>query len=255
MRRPTRPALALAHALALWLLLVLVPVSPAAGAELERVKVADPFLEMHTGPGRGYPVFHVAARHEWVTIELRHTDWFRVRTENGKVGWVPREQIETTLTEAGTGKTFRDILVDDYLKRRAEFGAAYGRFKGEPMLKLWGAWRYAESLGVELAKGQVQGVFSGTDFWHLNLTAEPWSDRRLSPMFAIGLGKFQNIPNSSLVQAIPVNAKLADASVGLRWYLSDRFVARADYTLYTAFVSDQRSLEYRAWTLGLSFFF
>lgn len=253
MRGPARPVTALA--LALWLLLVLVPPAHAADAALERVQVADPFLELHTGPGRGYPVFHVAARHEWVTIEMRHTDWFRVRTENGKVGWVARAQIETTLTEAGSSKTFRDILVDDYLKRRAEFGGAWGKFKGEPMLKLWGAWRYAESLGVELSKGQVQGVFSGTDFWHLNLTVEPWSDRRLSPQFAVGLGKFQNIPNSSLVQAIPVNAKLADASVGLRWYLSDRFVARADYTLYTAFVSDQRSLEYRAWTLGLSFFF
>lgn len=246
---------ALALAFTLLLALAFAPAARAADAALERVQVADPFLELHTGPGRGYPVFHVAARHEWVTIEMRHTDWFRVRTENGKVGWVPREQIETTLTEAGSSKTFRDILVDDYLKRRAEFGGAYGRFKGEPMLKLWGAWRYAESLGIELSKGQVQGVFSGTDFWHLNLTAEPWSDRRWSPVFAIGLGKFQNIPNSSLVQAISVNAKLADASVGLRWYLSDRFVARADYTLYTAFVSDQRSLEYRAWTLGLSFFF
>ena len=29
----------------------------------------------------------------------------------------------------------------------------------------------------------------------------------------------------------------------------------ADYALYTAFLSDQRSTQYNAWTLGLSFFF
>jgi hypothetical protein len=29
----------------------------------------------------------------------------------------------------------------------------------------------------------------------------------------------------------------------------------ADYSLYTAFISDQHSTEYKAWTLGLSFFF
>jgi hypothetical protein len=32
-------------------------------------------------------------------------------------------------------------------------------------------------------------------------------------------------------------------------------VLRGDYTLYTAFVSDSRSLEFRALTGGISFFF
>jgi hypothetical protein len=41
----------------------------------------------------------------------------------------------------------------------------------------------------------------------------------------------------------------------LRYYLTDRFIARADYSLYTAFVGDSRTGEYRAWTLGLAFFF
>ena len=46
-----------------------------------------------TGPGRGYPVFFVAARDEWVEIELRHTDWYKVRTAGGKLGWVHRSQL------------------------------------------------------------------------------------------------------------------------------------------------------------------
>jgi SH3-like domain-containing protein len=240
---------------ALALLLAFTMPTPAQAADDNRVLVADPYLELHTGPGRGYPVFHVAERHEWVTIEGRRTDWYKVRTENGKLGWVSRAQLEATLTDAGSTRTFRDVVVDDYLARKVEFGVSWGRFKAEPMLKVWGNWRYAEGLGAEFTLGQVQGTFSGTEFWHLNLTAEPWSDHRLSPYLAVGLGNFKNIPNASLVQAIPTDAKLGNASVGLRWYLSERFVARADWTLYSAFVSDTRSLEYRAWTLGLSFFF
>jgi len=35
----------------------------------------------------------------------------------------------------------------------------------------------------------------------------------------------------------------------------ERFVLRADYSIYTAFLNDTRSGEYRALTGGLSFFF
>ncbi len=227
----------------------------AAARPAERVQVADPYLELRTGPGRGYPIFHVAAREEWVEILLRYTDWFKVRTAGGQEGWVHRMQLETTLTEAGSKKTFRDVLLDDYLQRRLELGAAYGRFKAEPMLKIWTAYRFADALTVEGTVGQVQGVFSGTDFWHFSVNAEPWSDRRLSPFFGIGVGRFKNIPNASLVGALPTNANLAHASLGLRYHLSDRFVARLDYSYYTAFVADTRSIEYRAATAGLSFFF
>ena len=41
----------------------------------------------------------------------------------------------------------------------------------------------------------------------------------------------------------------------MRYHLGERFVLRADYTLYTAFVADTRSTEFRSLSAGLSFFF
>lgn len=225
-----------------------------AGAA-EQVQITDPYIELHTGPGRGFPVFFVAPREQWIGIELRHTDWFKVRTVDDKVGWVHRKQLENTLTAAGDKKTFRDMMLDDYLNRRVQMGAAWGQFKSEPMLKLWTSYRFSETLSVEGTLGQVQGLFSGTDFWHANVVSEPWSDQRISPFFSIGLGKFKNIPNPSLVGAATTDAQLANASLGVRYYLTERFVLRGDYTFYTAFVADTRSLEYRAVTAGISFFF
>jgi len=221
----------------------------------ELVQIVDPYIELRTGPGRGYPIFFVAPRSDWVEIELRHTDWFRVRTEGGKVGWVSRQQLESTLTAAGGTKSFRDVLLDDYLTRKVQLGAAWGHFKAEPMLKVWTSYRLSDTLSIEGTFGQVQGVFSGTNLWHVDLVIEPWSDKRLSPFFAVGLGKFKNFPNLSLIGATTTDAKLGAARLGARYYLSERFVLSADYAFYTAFLSDQRSTEYRAWTGGLSFFF
>jgi Bacterial SH3 domain len=221
----------------------------------DRVTIVDAYIELRTGPGRGYPIFFVAGRGEQIDIELRHTDWFRVRTAGGKVGWVNRGQLETTLTASGEQKSFRDILVDDYLSRKLQVGFAYGAFKSEPMLKVWSSYRLSETLSIEGTLGQVQGVFSGTDFWHLNVLAEPWSDQRISPFFGIGVGRFHNFPNSSLVSADTTNANLANATVGVRYYLTDRFVLRADYSLYTVFVNDSKTQQYRAFTGGISFFF
>lgn len=256
MTKPSRLAVACAAVLAaVW------SAAPARAADdppaptTERLKVADPYLELRTGPGRGYPVFHVAARDEWVLVESRKTDWYKVRTDGGQEGWVHRTQLETTLTEAGVRKGFRDVLLDDFLARRLELGAATGRFKAEPMLKLWAGYRLSETLSLEASAGQVQGLFSGSSWWHVNLLNEPWADKRLSPFFGVGFGQFRNIPNNSLVDATRTDARLANAVVGARWYLSRRFVLRADYTVYTAFVADERSAEYRAVSAGLSFFF
>ncbi len=228
---------------------------PGAAIVSEQLTVSDPFLEMRTGPGRGYPVFFVVARGQSVVVELRHTDWFKLRAEGGQQGWVHRKQLETTLTAAGSSKTFRDIALDDYLARRVQMGAAWGRFKSEPMLKVYASYKLSDTLSIEGDLGQVQGVFSGTNFWHAALHSKPWSDQRLSPFFGVGVGQFKNFPNLSLVGATNTDAKLAHAIVGARFHLSERFVLRADWAIYTAFVADQRSTEYRAVTAGVSFFF
>ncbi len=239
----------------IWLGALAVLPAHAADAAVQRVQVTDPYIELRTGPGRGYPVFFVAAREQWVELLLRRTDWYKVRTQEGKLGWVNRQQLESTLTEAGNQKPFRDVLLDDYLRRRVEMGAAWGLFESEPMLKIWTGYRFSDTLSVEAALGQVQGVFSGTDFWHIGIHVEPWSERRLSPFFGVGLGHLKNVPNQSLVSAVDTKARLADATLGLRYHLSDRFMLRGDYSFYTAFLGDTQTTEYRAFTLGISFFF
>ena len=62
--------------------------APAVSAAREYLQlfVTEPYLELHTGPGRGYPVFNVVPRDASVDVLFRRTDWFKVRTERGVEG-------------------------------------------------------------------------------------------------------------------------------------------------------------------------
>ncbi len=251
---------ALARSAALALLVTCTWGAPAQSAlaqeaALERLQVTDPYLELRTGPGRGYPRFFVVERLQWIEIQLRHTDWYKVRTADGKEGWVERGQLESTLTQAGTRRSFRDVLLDDYLRRRVEMGAAWGHFSGDPVIKLWGSYNLSDLLALELAAGQVQGTYSGTDFWQLDLLAQPWADRRLQPFFGIGVGRINNVPSASLVNAVSSSSNMSNAMIGARYHVSERLILRLDWTAYVSLISASRTDQYHALTAGLSFFF
>lgn len=78
------------------LLLAALPMLTVA-AQPAKVEIVGPFVDLHTGPGRGYPVFDVAERGEPVQVLRRRTDWFKVRTEREREGWVHLGQLSSSL--------------------------------------------------------------------------------------------------------------------------------------------------------------
>jgi hypothetical protein len=243
------------EALFLLCLLLLGAMAARADEQGERVLVADPYLELRTGPGRGYPIFYVAERGEWVEILKRHTDWFKVRTARDKEGWVTRSQMENTLTDAGAKRTFRDVLLDDYLQRRLEFGFSFGRFENDPMLTARAGYRLHDNLIAELAISQVTGDFSSTSLFYGAIVSQPFPEWRASPFFTIGMGRFKNTPKATLVSAIETDADLANAGLGLRYYITRRFILRADYKQHVALIDPDRTDSYQEWSMGISLFF
>ncbi len=90
------------------LLAALVLALPAyAKREYLQVVVAEPFIEMRSGPGRGYPIFHVADRGAQIEVVRQRTDWFEVRTEKGVAGWVHQDQLARTLEPSGEAVVHR----------------------------------------------------------------------------------------------------------------------------------------------------
>lgn len=113
------------------LLLGLLAVAPADARAPIEVVVKDAYIDLHTGPGRGFPVTVSVER--GVTIELlrQRTDWVEVRTARGQRGWVHRSQLENTLTPAGSEVHIAGPGQDARTDRQWEAGFAADRRQQE----------------------------------------------------------------------------------------------------------------------------
>lgn len=223
--------------------------------EYQKVKIVEAYIELRTGPGSGFPVFFVDQRGNKIKILKRKTDWFKVQTDSNKTGWVARTQLETTLTEAGVKKSFKDILLDDFIKSRLEFGIAGGLFESEQSFTMRIGYKLTSNIIFELAYTKIAGKFSSSTLYQGNFNLQLYPDSRLSPFMFIGYGKFENVPSTSLLAAKTSTLDMANAGIGIKFYLSDRFYFRAEASTYVVLVGDNRSDEYSHLSIGFSFFF
>jgi hypothetical protein len=235
--------------------LCLLAVAAQAEEAYPEVKVADPYIELHTGPGGGYPIFHVVERGEFVEVIKRKTDWFQVRTAKGKTGWVERAQMERTLTAEGEATQFADAALGDFSKRRWEAGLLGGDFNGAPVMTFYGGYAFNANLSTELSLSQALGEFASSTLLNLNLVSQPFPEWRFSPFFTLGAGHIATKPRVTLVQAEDSSDATAHVGLGMRVYLSRRFILRAEYKSYVAFSSDDDNEEFEEWQAGFAFFF
>jgi hypothetical protein len=225
-------------------------------AELAEVQVAEPLMQLHTGPGRGFPVFYVAERGETVQIIKRRTDWFKVRTARKVEGWVSRQQIEAAVAAPGVKEGLRDAVLDDYLKKRIEVGFGVGRFAGDPVVSFRTGYLLTENLIAEADVSQVSGAFTGSRLFTGNLQIQPYSRSRFSPYFGLGAGLFQNRNRASLVGSTgTLDTAVLSAEAGMRFYLTRNFLLRLDFKQYLSLTSVQSNDRFSEVQVGLSFFF
>ena len=242
--------------LVLLVLLHGIATSPAcANEEFFTVRVAEPYIDLHTGPGRGYPVFYVVERGADVSVIKRRTDWFLVRTRRGKEGWVSRTQMEQTLTSAGAPTHFAEPGIGDFSERRWEAALLGGRFDSMDIATVYGAYAFTPNLSGELAVSQVFGDYSDSILGTLSLVAQPFPEWRLSPFFAVGTGLIYTDPNVTLVDEDSRTDQVGSVGAGVRWYLTRRFILRAEYRRYTVFQDKDDNQEANAWQAGIGFFF
>ncbi|MEZ5566534.1 MAG: SH3 domain-containing protein [Gammaproteobacteria bacterium] len=231
-------------------------VTPAYGkASHYEAVVAEPYLELHTGPGRGFPVFHVVDRGQQIQILKRRTDWFKVRTDRDVEGWVKLAEIEQTLDTAGKPIELDDPTADDYMGRRWELALALGDLDGASVISVNGAYRWTRNISTELQFADISGTFSDGWLTTIAITIQPFPEWKVSPYAALGTGMIHVQPKATLVSTEDRTDQIGQVGLGLRMYLSKRFLLRAEYNSYLTFTSRDDNEELDEWKAGFAFFF
>ncbi len=220
-----------------------------------RVEVADPYIELHTGAGRGFPIFHVEERGARIEILKRKTDWFKVRTRKGREGWVAREQLQRTLTASGEPTEIRDATLKEFAFYRFEFGAMGGVFDNNDIMTVYGGFAFTPNLSLELSASERFSDFSSAEMANLGLLIHPFPGWRVSPFFTVGTGIIRTRLKPILGQGEQRDDQLGHVGAGLRVYLTRRFIFRAQYKNYVIFRDTNDNKEINEWQAGLSVFF
>jgi hypothetical protein len=233
------------------LLLCLFVVPVALTAAPVTVRVYEPYLELHTGPGRSYPVTIVVPRGEEVTILKRRTDWFKVRDSRGREGWANRDQMAETFTSEGT-----PLAVDEASRRHErEAGLLAGGFGAANVITAYGAYGFSPKLAGEIRLSQILGDSFDGQTLALGVTHGFRPDWRIQPFVSIGTGLSRIRPKVGGTLAPAQTDQLAYVGAGFRTRVSNRLLFRAEYNKYFVFTQHDDNQEANEWKLGFAFSF
>jgi hypothetical protein len=239
------------------LAILLLSLCGRAAAEdvVQFVVVADPFVELHTGPGSGYPITQIIERGEEVAILKRRTDWFKIRGPAGREGWASLEQMELTLQPSGKQTSFPSAGRAAFDARSWEWGVMAGDFGGATSYAGFGSYRFSPHLAIELNASQILGNFS--DGWGIsaNIVHTFMPKWRASPYFSLGTGMIHIEPKAALAQTPDRDDQTAIVGVGISSYVSRRFIFRVEYKSYVVLSSRNENEDVEEWKAGFAVFF
>ena len=223
-----------------------------------QVTIADPFVELHTGAGTGYPIFHIVDRGSQISILKRRTNWIKIRAANGEVGWVSRDQMQETLLPSGEKLTITEADQSDFRRRQWMLGATGGEFENAPIITLFTAYSFSENLSAEISYGQSVGNVSSSTLLKANLLMQPFPEISYSPFFTMGVGNIKVTPSATLISSNRRDNSVAQVGIGIQHYINRRFIFRFDYSEYIVFsasnVKDENE-EISEWKAGFAVFF
>lgn len=229
----------------------------AMADEYAQVLVEQPYIELHSGPAGGFPVVHVAAKNEWITVLKRKTNWFKVETDKGVQGWVKQDALHLTQSSTGQPVKLSDGSFESFALRNFEFGAMGGSFEGVPSMTVFADWVATENLTAGVSVSQALGDLSENQFFIVRVQHTAFPEWRVSPYVTLGAGQIRTKPRANLVQS-GAEARTSDllaAGLGLRYYITQNFMLKLEYQHLQALTNRDENEDLEQWKLGFAVFF
>jgi hypothetical protein len=230
-----------------------VGIAEAAKRPLLQLVVTAPYLEMHSGPGRGFPVVYVVGRDEIVTVLFSRTDWYKVRAPHGAEGWARRADL--AVTKLADGEPAPIPPYPDFTTHRWELGAGYGVYNRQNLVTSYVDFGITDSIDIEGVVQQALGtldnrVIATVGLRHTFMPEWKW----FSPTAGLGTG-YQHIVDKVPPAPLESTNQLAYVSLGARGFITRRFMWRADWRHYVVFNSLNVYEDLEEWKFGFAVFF
>lgn len=215
--------------------------------------VAEPYLEMRSGPGRGFPVFYVVGRGETLVVLFSRTDWYKVRAPRGQEGWARREELAKTLFASGEPAPIPPY--PDFTNHRWELGAGYGVYNRQNLVTTYTDYALTQSLDAEFVLQQALGTIDNRyvatiGLRHTFVPEWKWA----SPTVGLGTG-YQTITDKIPPKPLETRNQLGYVSIGARGFITKRFMWRLDWRSYVIFTKQNANKEPEEWKFGLAVFY
>lgn len=231
-------------------LLLIAPVLAQQPAVLgQQVTVQKDFVDLRTGPGRGYPIVQVALKNDSLQLLKQRTAWVKVQYRQQQL-WLAASELDY-LYPVGASQSVTALWQADQAPLSWQLGVAAGDFAGTSYYQLSGSYLFSEVVALELSAGQGSGQQASSQQYLLQLSISPWPHWQVSPYIALGGGVLLTRPRTVLVQTPERRSPLATMELGLNYPLTPRMQANLRYR--RALVSTDRDVneETNTWLIGL----
>jgi hypothetical protein len=229
--------------------------SKSQTSDMVTLSVIDTYLELHTGPGRGYPIFHVIEQGQAVKVLRRRSNWFYVSDRRNVEGWVKQEALARTIASTGLPAALPDVQHGDFLAQQGRIGFSMGKLGNSNTSSVSAGYRMLSFAGIEMEYGQIFADLEDGTSYGVNIIIEPIKNWSFTPFISTGIA-WQDWKKKT-VSSVGNNTFHSNSTftgAGINYYIGLNFVVRGEFR-QMALTQKNVSTSNSEWRLGFSSFF